>query len=140
MLAQYLKATDDQDLLTMPVDYDNNDPDLDASDTRCSHDERIRKVLQFLRLGRISLLDCILDILDPSKPEFMLSRKLFLSNPSGKLIRMLDLIFENDRGRAHLLRWVEPHATDLLCTKISDEMVSRSLGPRLRRDRKGVRS
>ena len=51
MLTLYLKATDDQDLLTMPVDYNNNDPDPDAADTRCSHDEHIQKVLQFLRLG-----------------------------------------------------------------------------------------
>ena len=79
-LAPYLKATDNQDPLTMPVDYNNNDPDLNASDTRCSCDERIRKVLQFLCLGCISLLDCILNILDPLKLEFMLSRKLFLSS------------------------------------------------------------
>lgn len=114
----------------MPVDYDNNDLDLNAADTRCSRDEHIRKVLQFLHLGRILLLDCILDILDPSKLDFMVFQKLFLSNPSGKLTQMLDLIFEDDCGRAHLLCWMTPHATDLLCMKISDEMddVKRLLG------------
>ena len=93
-------------------------------------DKNLNKKYQDSQQGRISLLDCILDILDPSKLEFILSRKLFLSNPSGKLIQMLDLIFENDHGHVHLLCWVEPHATDLLCTKISDEMdnVKRSLG------------
>ncbi|KAF8130337.1 hypothetical protein EV363DRAFT_1584323 [Boletus edulis] len=113
----------------MPVASDT-DMELDAPDTRWSHDERIRKVLQFLRQGRISLLDCILDILDPSKLGFVACRKLFLSNPSGKLTRMLDLIFGNDHGRVHLLRWMEPHAIDLVCTKVSNEMddVKRSLG------------
>ncbi|KAF8119144.1 hypothetical protein EV363DRAFT_1593479 [Boletus edulis] len=113
----------------MPVASDN-DVDLDTPDTRCGRDERIRNVLQFLRQSRFSLLDCILDILDPSKPDFVVSRKLFLSNPSGKLTRMLDLIFGNDHGRVHLLRWMEPHAIDLVCTKVSDEMddVKRLLG------------
>ena len=66
----------------MPVDYDNNDLDPDVVDIRCSRNERIRKVLQFLRLGYISLLDCILDILDTLKPNFTIRR--FLFNPSGK--------------------------------------------------------
>ena len=82
----------------MLVDYDNNDLDPDVVDTQCGRNERIRKVLQFLRLSHISLLDCILDILDTLKPNFTVRR--FLFNPSGKLTRMLDLIFENDRGRA----------------------------------------
>ena len=66
----------------MPVDYDNDDLDPDVVDIRCSRNERIRKVLQFLRLGYISLLDCILDILDTLKPNFTIRR--FLFNPSGK--------------------------------------------------------
>ena len=69
----------------MPVDSDN-EISLDAADTRqYTRDECIQMVLQFLCLGRILLLNCILDFLDPSKPDFMVYQKLFLLNPSGKL-------------------------------------------------------
>ncbi|KAG8213612.1 hypothetical protein J3R82DRAFT_10297 [Butyriboletus roseoflavus] len=113
----------------MPV-ASNDEIELDAPHTRCSCDECIQKVLQILRLGCISLLDCILDILNPSRSDFMVYQKLFLANPFGKLTQILDLIFENDYGRAHLLHWMEPHTIDLLCMKISDEMddVKRLLG------------
>ncbi|KAG9310625.1 hypothetical protein JVU11DRAFT_9193 [Chiua virens] len=78
--------------------------------------------LQILRRGRISLLDRILDILDPSKSDFVVYRTLFFTNPSGKFTGMLDLIFENDHGRVNLLHWMEPHATKLVSEKIADEM------------------
>ncbi|KAF9224862.1 hypothetical protein BS17DRAFT_751805 [Gyrodon lividus] len=96
--------------------------EVDTTDTRCGRDERVRKALQILRLGRISLLDCILDILDPSKTHLAVYRRLFFVDPSGKFTKMLDRIFENDRGRAHLLRWMEPHAIELVSDKITSEM------------------
>ncbi|KAF8122361.1 hypothetical protein EV363DRAFT_1094268, partial [Boletus edulis] len=90
----------------------------------------IRNALQVLRGGRLSLLDCVLHILDSSKQDFAAYRRLFLANPSGKLIKMLDLLFETEQGRTHLLRWMEPHAVDLVSQKVSDEMdvVKKTLG------------
>ena len=43
---------------------------------------------------------------------------------------MLDLVFENDCGRAHLLRWMEPHAIELVSDWIAHEMddVKKALG------------
>ncbi|KAF9226424.1 hypothetical protein BS17DRAFT_878968 [Gyrodon lividus] len=83
----------------------DDEMEVDTTDTRCGRGERARKALQVLRLGRISL-DCILDILDPSKTHLAVYRRLFF----------------NDCGRAHLLRWMEPHAIELVPDKITSEM------------------
>ncbi|KAH0832143.1 hypothetical protein J3R83DRAFT_13053 [Lanmaoa asiatica] len=109
---------------------DNMDIDHVAAARGTARDEHIRQALQILRQGRISLLDCLFDVLDPSKQEFAVQRRNFLANSSGKFTRLLDLIFETDSGRKHLLDWMEPHAIDLVSDRIASEMddVKRRLG------------
>ncbi|KIJ05902.1 hypothetical protein PAXINDRAFT_20870 [Paxillus involutus ATCC 200175] len=98
------------------------DGDLDVADTRYSRHERIQQALHVIRSGRISFLDFILAILDPSEPDFLTYRTRFLADSSGKFAKMLDRIHENERGRVHLLRWIEPRAVELVCEKIMSEM------------------
>ncbi|KIK83362.1 hypothetical protein PAXRUDRAFT_153248, partial [Paxillus rubicundulus Ve08.2h10] len=44
------------------------------------------------------------------------------SDPSGKFTKLLDLMLENDCGCMHLLCWIEPHAVEQVCEKITSEM------------------
>ncbi|KAF9234843.1 hypothetical protein BU15DRAFT_78605 [Melanogaster broomeanus] len=90
--------------------------------TRLGRHERIKNALQILRLGRISLLDLILSVLDPSEPDFAVYRTRFFTDRSGKFTKLLDHILKNDHGRVHLLRWMEPHALRLVCQTIASEM------------------
>ncbi|KIK81750.1 hypothetical protein PAXRUDRAFT_15065 [Paxillus rubicundulus Ve08.2h10] len=94
------------------------DGDLDVADTRYSRHERIQQALHIIRSDRISFLDCISAILDPTEPDFLTYRTHFLADSSGKFPKMLDCIHENERGRVHLLRWIEPRAVELVCEKI----------------------
>lgn len=96
------------------MDYDDDTND----DTRCSKEERLQKVLKILRDGRISLVDFILDILDPRNDEFSTYQTRFFSNRSGKLEKLLDRMFEDQRGRTVLFLY----AVKLVSNKIAKEM------------------
>ena len=93
------------------MDYDDDTND----DTRYSKEERLQKVLKILRDGRISLVDFILDILDPQNDEFSTYQTRFFSNRSGKLEKLLDRMFEDQRGRTVLFLY----AVKLVSNKIA---------------------
>jgi hypothetical protein len=88
-----------------------------ASSPRLSSHERIKSALKILRDGRISIMDFILTILDPSELDFAYNRD-WIYNQSrqekesitgqgkkGKLEKMFDRLFADSRGRARILDW-----------------------------------
>jgi hypothetical protein len=96
---------------------------------RLSPHKRIKSVLKILREGRISVLDFLLSILDPSEIEFSFNRDRIYNYPAkekgnstGKLEQLLDCMFADSRGRARMLKWFRPHAVDYVSDVVSTEM------------------
>ncbi|KAG1842680.1 hypothetical protein C8R48DRAFT_780951 [Suillus tomentosus] len=106
-----------------------------ATPSRLSPHERVKSVVKIFREGRMSILDFILRILDPSQPDFMYNRD-WIYNPSkvekensgdgqrvsGKLEQMFDRLFADSRGRARMLEWFHPHAVAYISLTVSNEM------------------
>ena len=57
-------------------------------------------MLKILRDSQILILDLLLDILQSDNPEFMKHQAGFLVNLSGKLVKLLDCIFEDKHGHS----------------------------------------
>ncbi|KIK90667.1 hypothetical protein PAXRUDRAFT_668645 [Paxillus rubicundulus Ve08.2h10] len=88
--------------------------------------ESIIQVLAILRDGRMSFLDLILKVMDPSEGQFATYRDRVYGNPSdltpGKLEKLLDLICNDPRGQARVFRWMQPHVITSITKTIYDEM------------------
>jgi hypothetical protein len=93
---------------------------------RLSPDERIQRALEILRSGRLSVLDFMIKILDPQEPTYATHRDRLYAIPksqtTGKLVKLLDLIYDDKRGREQITRWMEPHAVELMAKKVYQEM------------------
>ncbi|KIL00479.1 hypothetical protein PAXRUDRAFT_821677, partial [Paxillus rubicundulus Ve08.2h10] len=67
-------------------------------------------VLTILRDGRMSFLDLILKVMDPSEGQLAKYRDHVYRNPSdltpGKLETLLDLICSDPRGQARVFQWM----------------------------------
>ncbi|KIK77542.1 hypothetical protein PAXRUDRAFT_166502 [Paxillus rubicundulus Ve08.2h10] len=65
--------------------------------------EHIIQVLAILQDGRMSFLDLILKVMDPSEGQFAMYRDHMYGNPSdltpGKLEKLLDLICNDPRSQ-----------------------------------------
>ena len=89
---------------------------------RLSWHERIKSAIKILRDGRISILDFMSTILDPSQLDFAVNRdRIYYSSKEekenlkdessrGKLEQVLDHMFADSRGRSRLLNWFHLHA------------------------------
>jgi hypothetical protein len=87
---------------------------------RVSEAEKIDIVLNMLRTARISATDVLLATL--SKPTYAAP---FYSDP-GPMTKLLSTMYKHERGQHVLNSWLEPHALDLVCNRISaqaDQMV-----------------
>ena len=101
---------------------------------RLSWHERIKSAIKILRDGRISILDFMSTILDPSQLDFAVNRdRIYYSSKEekenlkdessrGKLEQVLDHMFADSRGRSRLLNWFHPHAVTYVCETVSTEM------------------
>ncbi|KAF8425829.1 hypothetical protein L210DRAFT_986551 [Boletus edulis BED1] len=93
----------------------------DGAEPASGPKQRLKTILQILRDGRMSVLDFLLQILRSDKADFVKHREQFFSNPSGKVIKLLDLIFRDKKGRMVPIPWMEQHATDLVIEKVVKE-------------------
>ena len=88
--------------------------------------ERILKAIHVLQLGRLSLYSALLKVLDPADKAFAAHRDRIYAcpkdRPDGKLAQLLDCLYEDRRGKAQLLAWMEPRALQSLARKVYDEM------------------
>ena len=82
-----------------------------------------RDVLKMISDASRSPLDLISDILDPSQDEHEQYRsRWFSSARRSKLSDLLDSIFAHPKGRDLMLKWMQPHAMDSICSTVSSEM------------------
>ncbi|KAG2105801.1 uncharacterized protein F5147DRAFT_701975 [Suillus discolor] len=111
------------------------DPMITPS-SRLSSTERIKSVIKILRDGRISILDFMLKILDPSEACFAYNRdRIFNCSrqektsvdvgkpPVGKLEKMFDCLFADSRGHTRMMEWVTSsscHFLGLHCNQSGD--------------------
>jgi len=92
----------------------------DPPPSRLSPNDRIRKALSILRMGRLSLIDCIIKVLDPSELEFSVYRDRFYA--SSKLHALLDHVYSDHRGQAQFTSWMTPHAIEFVSHTVYREM------------------
>ncbi|KAF8241151.1 hypothetical protein L208DRAFT_1229582 [Tricholoma matsutake] len=64
-------------------------------------------------------------VLDDSTNDFATYRTAFFTDVhSSKLWSLLELIWNHEKGCSHMKEWMKPHAVDLVCDIIDDEMDS----------------
>ncbi|KIJ57431.1 hypothetical protein HYDPIDRAFT_171701, partial [Hydnomerulius pinastri MD-312] len=97
-----------------------------SANERVPANERIRNALAILRKGKISLLDFLAKVLDPSEKDYASYRDRMYTPPKDgaprKLDRVFDLILSDPRGGPLLTHWMGPHAIKMVSRKIYDEM------------------
>jgi hypothetical protein len=91
---------------------------------RVSRTDKFGKVLALLRDGNLSPFDLVLEILDDCNPEYTGYRVELYKDGNRKLPQILDSIIAVHTGRAKLLSWMRPHALELVCGVIDEEMDS----------------
>ena len=88
--------------------------------------EHILKAIHILQLDQLSLYSALLKVLDPADKAFAAHRDRIYAcpkdRPDGKLAQLLDCLYEDHRGKAQLLTWMEPHALQSLARKVYDKM------------------
>jgi hypothetical protein len=92
---------------------------------RQSKAERIRNALAIVRDGKISFIDFLSQILDPSEKEFKAYCTAIYSvddNSPPKLYQLFDLILNDPRGGPLFRCWIEAQAVDVVSSKVYDEM------------------
>ena len=82
--------------------------------------ERIDEALDVLKAGHLSPFDLILAILDDEK--YGGYKTEFYKKDNKNLGEFLDLVLSNETGNKKLRKWMEPHALDLVCEKVNEEM------------------
>ena len=83
-----------------------------------------RTVLKAIVDANRSLLDLILDILDPSLDEYEHYRLRWFSSSCSILSRLLDSIFAHPKGRDFMLDWMHPHSLKSVCSTVMSEIVT----------------
>jgi hypothetical protein len=100
--------------------------DTNATLERLSPDQRVQMALDVLRDGRIPVLDFIIKIFNPHEPAYAAHRDRLYTFPrgqtTGKLAKLLDVIYDDRRGREQIIQWMEPHAVQLMMEKVYQEM------------------
>ena len=93
-----------------------------------SHAEKIAHVVGLLKDWWLSPFDLILDILDNNNAEYAGYRNELYKVRNQKLSSILDIIIKVDSGKQKLWLWMRPHALDIVCEAIDDEMDSVAKG------------
>ena len=84
--------------------------------------QRFEDVLAILREGRLSPFDLILHLLDDANLKYWAYRNELYKEENKKLGEVLELIFSNMLGKEKLKEWILPHALEIVCDKVTDEM------------------
>jgi hypothetical protein len=87
-----------------------------------SRSQRFEDVPDILREGRLSPLDLMVELLDVSNLKYWAYRNELYKEENKKLRQILDLIFSSGLGKEKLKEWMLPHALEVICGKVSDEM------------------
>ncbi|KAG2737045.1 hypothetical protein P692DRAFT_20135069, partial [Suillus brevipes Sb2] len=102
---------------------------LSIRGSRMSTHERISSALKILRDGRISVLDLLIKILDPSEASYSTYRdRICVPSPkekqlgTGRLEKMLDFLWEDPRSQTRVAEWLRPHAVAYVCSTVYNEM------------------
>ncbi|KAF8219473.1 hypothetical protein L208DRAFT_1550107 [Tricholoma matsutake] len=87
--------------------------------------EAVHTILTILRDARMPPSEFLTLVLDDSTNDFATYRTAFFTDAhSSKLRSLLELIWNNKKGCSHMKEWMKPHAVDLVCDIIDDEMDS----------------
>ncbi|KAF8810165.1 hypothetical protein BYT27DRAFT_7066347, partial [Phlegmacium glaucopus] len=78
-----------------------------------------------------SPIDVLLEVLNQSSPEYQGYRTELYKNSSSNLGRLLDTIMDDKKGAQKLNKWMLPHALDLVCSTVYDEMDALNVSSRL---------
>lgn len=84
--------------------------------------QRFEDVLGILREGHLSPFDLMVELLDDSNLKYWAYRNELYKEENKKLSEILELIFSNAPGKEKLTEWMLPHALEVICGKVSDEM------------------
>ena len=116
-----------------PISFDNFESQLPSENLTVppvreplnapkSREQRIQEALSILRDGRLSPFDIVLDLLDDSKLRYWGYRNEFFKQENENLPKILEAIYSNKEGKERMDRWMLPHALEIICAKVSDEM------------------
>jgi hypothetical protein len=109
----------------MPIESDTSDRDsLKAPPPKAlkSRAQCFEDVLGILREGHLSPFDLMVELLDDSNLKHCAYRNELYKEENIKLSEILELIFSNASGKEKLTEWMLPHALEVICGKVSDEM------------------
>ena len=117
---------------SMPLGKERIESDSEVSDRNSlkppstkeskSRAQRFEDVLGILRERRISPFDLVIELLDDSNSKYWAYRNELYEAENKKLNEILDLIFLNAPGKEKLTEWMLPHALEVICRKVSNEM------------------
>lgn len=105
-------------------DYSGARLDVTNHRVRMSRAERITKVLGLLKDGGLGPFDLVLSVLDANDPDYAGYRNELYKDKSSKLPSILDSILTTDAGKQKLWSWMQPHALQIVCGVIDEEMDS----------------
>ena len=93
----------------------------DSNNTRFKNGERITAALDILRDGRISLLELITTILDPTQTALETYWDRFYTRPQN-METLMESIMLDKQGKYHINSWIGERAVDWLALGIYNEM------------------
>ncbi|KAF8055763.1 hypothetical protein FPV67DRAFT_1434407 [Lyophyllum atratum] len=101
----------------------HNYPFLHSSKPRIARTGAIKNALQTLRNSRISPTEFLLTVLDDTTDHFSSFRTAFYAESnSNRLHSLLDRIWSHKKGSLTMKDWIRPHAIDLVCDIVYEEM------------------
>jgi hypothetical protein len=81
----------------------------------------MRLAIKFLRAGRLSPMDLLSSVLDPRNQVDGFRAQLFATG-DNRLADLLNLVMEDPKGKGKVVDWMRPHAVDIVCEDIDNEM------------------
>jgi hypothetical protein len=84
--------------------------------------ERVSAALTFLREGKLSPIDLLIDVLNPSDEKHQYYRQALYKADASKLHILLDHIIADRNGKQKMDEWMAPHAVDYTCEVVDAEM------------------
>lgn len=91
---------------------------------RVSKKETICNILDTLRNAKMSPIQFLTAVLDETDQEYIYFRDAFYTEhkSSQRLANFLDVVWESPKGCHMLKDWMRPHAINLICEIIDEEM------------------
>jgi hypothetical protein len=89
---------------------------------RISQAQRVHNALDDLRDGRLSLLDALLMVINPTSSKFSRHQAKIYEGGGSKLRQVLDTIMSDEAGSDILVDWMRPYAIQQVCDTVKDEM------------------